>query len=160
MVRVVVMKAQYIEQLLLTAKYPDRLTLDFQITAFGDVVKIYTEHEDLTKCWGMEFQQCVEVSYTTARIVRWGSNNEEGIFVRQDYHETFDRYNGYDLGYFAQDISVSEYEEDDFLKECGYVKCSFQLSMMEGYIVCKDVLLTELSREDITFYWEQARSES
>lgn len=154
------MKAQYIEQLLLTAKYPDRVALDFQVNTFGDAVKVYVEHEDLTKCWCMEFQQCVEVTYTTIRKAWRGHKDESGEWIRNDYEKTFDQYDGYDgytLGYFAQDISVSEYEEDDFLKECGYVKCSFQLSMMEGYIVCKDVLLTELSREDITFYWEQVR---
>ncbi len=85
---------------------------------FGDEIEMIIDNDDDT-CWKMVFLSCFRVSYETDANWRKIKNVKEMIKSQ--------------LGYYGQNITVSESEELDFYK------VDMDLSIMEVHIECKKI---------------------
>ncbi|ECB9786941.1 hypothetical protein FLW04_05340 [Listeria monocytogenes] len=108
--------------------------LDIQTRYFGDEVYIFIENNEKT-CWKINFISCYKVSYETDANWRTIDNVKE--------------MRGGQLGYDGQDISLKKYEENE-----NFVQCSLDLSIMLMNIVCKNILVEEVSMKDNLFFWQ------
>ncbi|MBC1568636.1 hypothetical protein HCJ20_06885 [Listeria sp. FSL L7-1425] len=108
--------------------------LDIQTRYFGDEVYIFIENNEKT-CWKISFISCYKVSYETDANWRTIDNVKE--------------MRGGQLGYDGQDISLKKYEENE-----NFVQCSLDLSIMLMNIVCKNILVEELSMKGNLFFWQ------
>ncbi|EHK2495037.1 hypothetical protein ACY4RH_001882 [Listeria monocytogenes] len=115
-------------------EYWDMSILDIQTRYFGDEVYIFIENNEKT-CWKISFISCYKVSYETDANWRTIDNVKE--------------MRGGQLGYDGQDISLKKYEENE-----NFVQCSLDLSIMLMNIVCKNILVEELSMKDNLFFWQ------
>ncbi|MCD2223142.1 hypothetical protein LAX75_00440 [Listeria cossartiae] len=115
-------------------EYWDMSILDIQTRYFGDEVYIFIENNEKT-CWKISFISCYKVSYETDANWRTINNVKE--------------MRGGQLGYDGQDISLKKYEENE-----NFVQCSLDLSIMLMNIVCKNILVEELSMKDNLFFWQ------
>lgn len=113
--------------------YWDLLVLDIQSQYFGDEVHIYIEKNE-KYCWKISFTSCYKVNYET-------DANWRGDFKVKD--------TGPKSGYYAQDISLSKYMENE-----EFIECSIDVSIMTMNIICKDVHVEELSMEETLFFWQ------
>ena len=52
------------------------------------------------------------------------------------------------LGYFGQDISVSQSEID------GFYIVKLDLSIMEMQIQCRDIRIDKISKKNLLFFWK------
>lgn len=114
--------------------YWDMSILDIQARYFGDEVYIFIENNEKT-CWKISFISCYKVSYETDANWRTIDNVKE--------------MRGGQLGYDGQDISLKKYEENE-----NFVECSLDLSIMQMNIVCKNIIVEELSMEENLFFWQ------
>lgn len=114
--------------------YWDMSILDIQTRYFGDEVYIFIENNEKT-CWKISFISCYKVSYETDANWRTIDNVKE--------------MRGGQLGYDGQDISLKKYEENE-----NFVQCSLDLSIMQMNIVCKNIIVEELSMKDNLFFWQ------
>ncbi|MCD2253809.1 hypothetical protein [Listeria marthii] len=115
-------------------EYWDMSILDIQTRYFGDEVYIFIENNEKT-CWKISFISCYKVSYETDANWRTIDNVKE--------------MRGGQLGYDGQDISLKKYEENE-----NFVQCTLDLSIMLMNIVCKNILVEELSMKDNLFFWQ------
>ncbi|WP_221641817.1 hypothetical protein [Listeria cossartiae] len=115
-------------------EYWDMSILDIQTRYFGDEVYIFIENNEKT-CWKISFISCYKVSYETDANWRTIDNVKE--------------MRGGQLGYDGQDISLKKYEENE-----NFVQCSLDLSIMLMNIVCKNILVEELSMKGNLFFWQ------
>ncbi|WP_219931632.1 hypothetical protein [Listeria monocytogenes] len=115
-------------------EYWDMSILDIQTRYFGDEVYIFIENNEKT-CWKISFISCYKVSYETDANWRTIDNVKE--------------MRGGQLGYDGQDISLKKYEENE-----NFVQCSLDLSIMLMNIVCKNILVEEVSMKDNLFFWQ------
>jgi len=115
-------------------EYWDMSILDIQTGYFGDEVYIFIENNEKT-CWKISFISCYKVSYETDANWRTIDNVKE--------------MRGGQLGYDGQDISLKKYEENE-----NFVQCSLDLSIMLMNVVCKNILVEELSMKDNIFFWQ------
>ncbi|MDR1567722.1 MAG: hypothetical protein LBS33_03450 [Streptococcaceae bacterium] len=115
-------------------EYWDMSILDIQTRYFGDEVYIFIENNEKT-CWKISFISCYKVSYETDANWRTIDNVKE--------------MRGGQLGYDGQDISLKKYEENE-----NFVQCSLDLTIMLMNIVCKNILVEELSMKDNLFFWQ------
>lgn len=113
--------------------YWDLLVLDIQSKYFGDEIHIYIE-KNKEYCWKISFTSCYQVAYET-------DANWRGDFKVKD--------TGPKSGYYAQDISLKKYESND-----NFMECSLDLSIMTMSIVCKNILVEELSMKEALFFWQ------
>ena len=113
--------------------YWDLLVLDIQSKYFGDEVYIYIEKNE-EYCWKISFTSCYKVAYET-------DANWRGDFKVKD--------TGPKSGYYAQDISLDQYRENE-----KFIECSIDLSIMTMNIICKDIVVKELSMEENLFFWQ------
>lgn len=113
--------------------YWDLLVLDIQSHHFGDDVYIYIE-KNKEYCWRISFTSCYRVNYET-------DANWRGDFKVKD--------TGPKSGYYAQDISLNQYMDND-----EFIECSIDVSIMTMTIVCKDITVEELSLKDNLFFWQ------
>ncbi|EAA0348495.1 hypothetical protein BJM49_10685 [Listeria monocytogenes] len=113
--------------------YWDLLVLDIQSKYFGDEVYIYIE-KDEEICWKLSFTSCYKVSYETD--AKW----------RGDFKV---RNTGPKSGYYAQDISLNRYAENE-----DFIECSFDASIMTMNIICKGIIVEEVNMADSSFFWK------
>ncbi|MFC4651857.1 hypothetical protein ACFO26_02965 [Lactococcus nasutitermitis] len=120
--------------------YWDMKILNVQADFFGDELTIYIEKDDKTS-FKVSFNTCYKVNYETD--AGWDDNWRGSVKVKD---MSFAQ-----LGYFAQDITVSESENEDFIK----VECNF--SIMNMSIVCKNIDVEEIQNKDLSFFWEKEK---
>ncbi len=113
--------------------YWDLLVLDIQSQYFGDEVYIYIEKNE-EYCWKLSFASCYKVNYET-------DANWRGNFKVKE--------TGPKSGYYAQDISLNKYMENE-----EFMECSIDVSIMTMNIVCKDIFVEELSMKENSFFWQ------
>ncbi|MBO0445260.1 hypothetical protein IGJ55_003128 [Enterococcus sp. AZ170] len=113
--------------------YWDLLVLDIQSQYFGDEVYIYIEKNE-EYCWKISFTSCYKVNYET-------DANWRGNFKVKD--------TGPKSGYYAQDITLNKYMENE-----EFIECSIDVSIMTMNIVCKDIFVEELSMKENLFFWQ------
>lgn len=114
--------------------YWDLLVLDVQSHYFGDEVYIYIE-KDKDYCWKLSFTSCYKVTYET-------DANWRGEFKVKE--------TGPKSGYYAQDITLNEYEENP-----EFFECKIDMSIMTMNIVSKDITLEKIKVEDALFFWNK-----
>ena len=117
--------------------YCDKEVLGFLSDFFGDEISIYIDI-DGEKCWKISFLMCSHVQYDTDATWGW---RREGIPVRG--------MNKQQLGYYCQEISVSENEEYK-----DFYDVHFDLSIMTGDLTCKDIGFEQISNEQVNKFWE------
>lgn len=129
------MDIQLLEKELEKTEYWDMTVLDVQTHYFGDEVDIFIENDE-KKCWKISFISCYKVSYETD--VNWRMiESVKNMKWKQ-------------LGYYGQDISLKNYEENE-----SFIQCSLDLSIMTMEIICKDILVEEINMVDISFFWNE-----
>lgn len=89
---------------------------------------------DEDTCWKILFLSCYRASYKTDANRRKINNVKE---MKEPQ-----------LGYFGQDISVYESEEN------GFYKVTMDLSIMEIIIECKDILVDKIFKKDLSLFWK------
>ncbi|WP_242215811.1 hypothetical protein [Listeria monocytogenes] len=52
-------------------------------------------------------------------------------------------------GYYAQDISLNRYAENE-----DFIECSFDASIMTMNIICKEIIVEEVSVIENSFFWK------
>lgn len=111
--------------------YWDAEILDMKASYFGDVVEIYIDNDEET-CWKVSFLSCYKVLYET-------DANRRKIINVKDMKKP-------QLGYFAQDISVSRSKIENF-----YI-VKLDLSIMEMQIECRDIQIGKIAKKDILVF--------
>lgn len=111
--------------------YWDAEILDMKASYFGDVVEIYIDNDEET-CWKVSFLSCYKVLYET-------DANRRKIINVKDMKKP-------QLGYFAQDISVSRSKIENF-----YI-VKIDLSIMEMQIECRDIQIGKIAKKDILVF--------
>jgi len=122
-----------IQKLIDETDYWDVEILDLKASYFGDEVELMIDNDEET-CWKICFLSCYKVLYETDANVRKIAN------VR-DMKKS-------QLGYFGQDISVCESENDNFYK------VDLDLSIMEMHIECRDISIEKISKENLELFWK------
>ena len=102
------------------------------ISPAADEVELLVDNDEET-CWKISFLSCYRVLYET------DANRRKIIKVRDMKKPQ--------LGYYGQDISVCESEEDNFYK------VNLNLSIMEMQIECKDIFVEKISKENLELFW-------
>ena len=127
------MKLQEIQNQIDKTEYWDMEILDLKISYFGDEVEMLVDDEG-EYCWKITFLSCYKVYYETDSIRR-NIKNVKTMLRPQ-------------LGYFGQDISVSQSDME------GLYKITMDLSIMDMVIKCKDVEVNRVLRNDLDLFWE------
>lgn len=112
--------------------YWDMPILDLKISFFGDEVELFVDNDEET-CWRLTFLSCWKVLYETDADANWRKN----INVR-DMKKS-------QLGYYGQDITVSESITEKFYK------VDLDLSIMEMHIECRDILVEKVLKENANY---------
>lgn len=112
--------------------YWDMEILDLRISFFGDEVELFIDNDEET-CWKLSFLSCWKVLYET-------DANWRRIINVRDMKEI-------QLGYYGQDITVSESLTEKFYK------IDLDLSIMEMHIECQDILVEKVLKENVDFFW-------
>lgn len=125
--------------------YWDMSILDVRTKYFGDEIEVYIEgNKDY--CWKISFLSCYKMNYETD--VNWRSLTFEKKGTWKSFHEVKNMRDG-QLGYFGQDISLSQNDE---IK--GLMDVSLDLSIMYMNIVCRDVLVEKVNMSTLDFFWQ------
>ena len=122
-----------IQKLIDETDYWDVEILDLKASYFGDEVEMIIDNDEET-CWKVCFLSCYKVLYET------DANRRKNTKVR-DMKKS-------QLGYFGQDISVSQSEID------GFYIVKMDLSIMEMQIQCRDIRIDKISKKDLLLFWE------
>ncbi len=126
------MKIQKIQKQIDKTEYWDMEILDLKISYFGDEIEILVDDEG-EDCWKIIFLSCYKVYYETDANRR-NINNVKSMKRPQ-------------LGYFGQNISVSQVNTGSFYK------ITINLSIMDMIIECKDVEISRISKSDLNLFW-------
>lgn len=127
------MTIEKMQKLIDKTNYWDLRVLDVKASYFGDEIVIFLDN-DSQKHWKLTFLSCREVWYLTDADRRTIPNVKT---MKKPQ-----------LGYFAQDITVSESENADFYKVC------LNLTIMEMKIECRDILVEKISEDDMEIFWK------
>lgn len=122
-----------IQKMIDATDYWDVEVLDLKASYFGDEVEVIIDNDEET-CWKISFLSCYKVLYRT------DANRRKIIKVR-DMKKS-------QLGYYGQDISVSQSEID------GFYIVKLDLSIMEMQIECGDVKINKIPKKDMLLFWE------
>lgn len=114
-------------------EYWDARVLDFQCQYFGDNVEIILEDDD-EHVYKLTLQQCSEVTYSNHYTTE-SDIAVENMNVKQ-------------LGYFAQDITVTNSDKADLYK------ISLDLPMLFCTVTCKNIIIDRVKKNSISFFWE------
>ena len=112
--------------------YWDMRILDIKAHYFGDEIEILIENDEET-CWKISFLSCKNVVYNTDSGKR-KINNVKNMKKSQ-------------LGYYGQDITVSDSSFDDFYK------INLDFSIMEMEIECRNIIVEQISLNDLNLFW-------
>jgi len=115
-------------------EYWDARILEFEVRYFGDEIVIWME-EDHEYYWKIQFLTCQDVHYST------DAGRRGDIRVRDMGKPQ--------LGYWAQDIQVTENPVS------GFYKVAMDLDALRVTVVCQNVLVEKVRREEKSFYWER-----
>lgn len=121
-----------IQKMIDETDYWDMEILDLKASYFGDEVEMMIDNDEET-CWRICFSCCYKVLYET-------DANERKITRVRDMKKP-------QLGYYGQDISVSESEHAKFYK------VDLDLSIMEMHIECKDIFVEKISKKSLELFW-------
>ncbi|ORX65057.1 hypothetical protein BCR32DRAFT_297833 [Anaeromyces robustus] len=127
-----------IQQQIDSTDYWDAKVLDFNCSFFGDEVYLYVENDENTS-WKFSFLVCHSVNYETD--ASWNNWRTTLKYVKD--------MKGPQLGYYCQDISVSENKEFE-----GFYDISFNISIMTGKIICKEIKIEKISNDKLSFFWK------
>ncbi|WP_167955298.1 hypothetical protein [Anaerosporobacter faecicola] len=127
------MNVEIIQKEIDRTDYWDMEILDLKSLYFGDEIEMIIDNDDDT-CWKIVFLSCFRVSYETDASWRKTSNVKNMKKAQ--------------LGYYGQDMVVSESEESDFYK------VDMDLSIMTICIECKNVLVEKISKESLNLFWK------
>lgn len=127
------MTVERMQELIDRTNYWDLRVLDINAYYFGDEIDIFIGN-DKDKYWKISFLSCYSVSYETDADRRMILNVKK---MRKNQ-----------LGYFVQDIIVSESDISDFYKT--YIN----LTIMEMEIECRDISIEQISKNDVKVFWE------
>ncbi len=122
-----------IQKLIDETDYWDVEILDLKASYFGDEVEMIIDNDEET-CWKVCFLSCYKVLYET-------DANRRKITKVRDMKKS-------QLGYFGQDISVSQSEID------GFYIVKLDLSIMEMQIQCRDIRIDKISKKDLLLFWK------
>ncbi len=122
-----------IQKLIDETDYWDVEILDLKASYFGDEVEMIIDNDEET-CWKICFLSCYKVLYET-------DANRRKITKVRDMKKS-------QLGYFGQDISVSQSEID------GFYIVKLDLSIMEMQIQCRDIRIDKISKKNLLFFWK------
>lgn len=122
-----------IQKMIDETDYWDVEILDLRAFYFGDEVEIIIDNDEET-CWKICFLSCYKVLYET-------DANRRKITKVRDMKKS-------QLGYFGQDISVSQSEID------GFYIVKLDLSIMEMQIQCRDIRIDKITKKDLLLFWE------
>ena len=114
-------------------EYWDMKILDFQINYFGDEVNMWI-YSDADTSWRISFLSCYKVSYETDATQR-------GIPYVRDMKKP-------QLGYYGQDITISESEEFK-----GFYSISMNLTILLVQIICKEVQVEKVPNSSLNIFW-------
>ena len=126
------MKLNEIQKQIDKTEYWDMEILDMKISYFGDEIEILIDDEG-EDCWKIVFLSGYKVYYKTDANRR-GIDNVK--FMKRPQ-----------LGYYGQDISVSQGDEK------GFYKITMDLSIMDMVVECKDVEVSRISKSDLKLFW-------
>lgn len=127
------MNVEMIQKEIDRTDYWDMEILDLKSLYFGDEIELIIDNGDDT-CWKIVFLSCFKVSYKTDANRRKLQNVKEMKKTQ--------------LGYYGQDIAVSESEESDFYK------VDMDLSIMTIHIECKNILVKKIFKEKLDLFWK------
>ena len=127
------MNVEIIQKEIDETDYWDMEILDLKSLYFGDEIEMIIDNDDDT-CWKIVFLSCYRVSYETDANWRKISNVKN---MKKPQ-----------LGYYGQDMVVSESEESDFYK------VDMDLSIMTICIECKNVFIEKISKESLNLFWK------
>ncbi|ORY23851.1 hypothetical protein LY90DRAFT_675396 [Neocallimastix californiae] len=129
-----------IQKIINSTNYWDLKVLDFNCSFFGDEVVIFIENDENTS-WKISFRVCKSVKYETDAA--WSKTWRKGKgYVRE--------MNSQQLGYYCQDITVQENNEYE-----GFYNVTFDLSIMTGKIICKEINVECLPNKQLNFFWNK-----
>lgn len=100
---------------------------------FGDEVETIIDNDEET-CWRICFLSCYKVLYEI-------DANRRKITKVRDMKKS-------QLGYFGQDISVSQSEID------GFYLVKLDLSIMEMQIQYRDIRIDKILKKDLLLFWK------
>ncbi|MDT1957743.1 hypothetical protein MX629_04845 [Carnobacterium divergens] len=127
-------KIEMIQKVIEDTEYWDARVFDCETLYFGDEVHVIFEGEE-NQVYTIKFMNCYKVSY-------------QNSFAPDTNMKVKDMGKG-QLGYFMQDISMEKYGDNE-----EFIECSLNLSIMMMSIVCKDIVVEELDKKNISFFWE------
>lgn len=122
-----------IQKLIDETDYWDVEILDLKASYFGDEVEMIIDNDEET-CWKICFLSCYKVLYET-------DANRRKITKVRDMKKS-------QLGYFGQDISVSQSGID------GFYIVKLDLSIMEMQIQCRDIRIDKISKKNLLLFWK------
>jgi hypothetical protein len=123
-----------IKKMIEDTEYWDARVLDLKSSYFGDEIQVIFEDEE-TDVYILEFIHCYKVSY-------------ENSFAPDSNVNVCDMNKG-QLGYFMQDVSVTKYDNDD-----EFIEFFLDLSIMTMEIVCKNITIKKVTKDTVSFFWE------
>ena len=127
------MNVEIIQKKIDGTDYWDMEILDLKSLYFGDEIEMIIDNDDDT-CWKIVFLSCFRVLYETD--ASWRKISEVKNMKKTQ------------LGYYGQDIVISESEESDFYK------VDMDLSIMKICIECKNVFVEKISKEGLNLFWK------
>ncbi|SFU84831.1 hypothetical protein [Butyrivibrio sp. INlla21] len=126
-----------INKKIIETDYCDKEVLGFVSDFFGDEITIFIDI-DGEKCWKISFLMCSHVQYDTDAA--WGWRKKVSLVRNMNKQQ---------LGYYCQEISVMENTEAE-----GFYDVHFDLSIITGYLTCKDIVFEQVSSRQINKFWE------
>ena len=127
------MKLNEIQKQIDKTEYWDMEILDMKISYFGDEIEILIDDEG-EDCWKIVFLSCYKVYYEAVADIR--DNDGRIKFLKRPQ-----------LGFYGQDISVSQSDTKDLYK------ITMDLSIMDMVVECKDVEVSRISKSDLKLFW-------
>lgn len=145
------MNVKELQEQIDNTEYWDMKILDVQFKYFGDEIYIYIEDDELTS-WKISFLTCSKMKYETD--ANWiaqkkiGGNKFIDVSFRGELRVRDMKWSH--LGYFGQDITISQNEEHE-----GFINVKMDLTLMLLELSCKEIIVEKVCNTDLSFFWKQ-----